>query len=82
MGQLEVLADREARINVLHVVRHGQFDDSNDGMETMTPTQQLQIKKLSEQVRREQRDRTLASLRAIGLIYLPHYLEKPPQPHA
>lgn len=44
----------------------------------MSPTQHLQIKKLSDRVRNEQRARTLRSLRAFGLLYLPHYLDKPP----
>jgi len=44
----------------------------------MSLTQTLQIKKLSECLRQEQRTRTLASLRAFGLLYLPHYLQQPP----
>jgi len=44
----------------------------------MSPVQQLQIRQLSERVRREQRARSLASLKAFGLLYLPHYLNKPP----
>ncbi|MCK6483007.1 MAG: phage terminase large subunit [Phycisphaerae bacterium] len=43
----------------------------------MTPTQHLQLNRLTERVRTEQRAVARRSLRAFGHLYLPHHLEKP-----
>src|SRR5262245_42451862 len=43
----------------------------------VTTTEQLQISELSRRIRTEERVRARQSLQAFGLLYLPHYFDKP-----